>query len=519
MSTSPGALAPLLRSELDKADAFDVAAKQFLLSAGPTIDTPSTGRTVSSAYEHLRNAAEYAEEHLLLQRAIKRFYVRNLFVLRRDPADIGNELLSELILAGYLENGRVSEGVAREITVRTQQYLSAHTVLASGHKDAAKDWVLACLSSEIEMLLRPHFRYRAVLATAFQYFLSAIPRTDFAHYKESANYELCLYIAIHEALLKSDIDALRYDVCDLYQVTPQNPQLFASTNTHVDQLAGCELTSRLKRVVRREGAPLRVLKGMAQTRPDMATLLANPADFMTAYRDQTAYEYAQVQKRLDVGLRKSIVFLIITKMLIGAAIEVPFDLWKHGRIIWLPLVINLLFPPVYLALLRLGVRPPTARNAELLAVRTEQILFTGQWSRVAVPPRLAITPLRQILYTVVFSVPVALMFAALYALHFNILQMAIFLVFFSTASSLALRLHSQVRELELERRSSGLLASIIDFLTLPFVAVGQWLGSKYRQLNLVARVLDVVIEMPLKTIIRLVQQWIRFFDEQRDRLS
>jgi len=34
------------------------------------------GGLVTAAYEQLRNAAEYADEHLLLQKAIKRFYKR-----------------------------------------------------------------------------------------------------------------------------------------------------------------------------------------------------------------------------------------------------------------------------------------------------------------------------------------------------------------------------------------------------------------------------------------------------------
>ncbi|MGB4799915.1 MAG: hypothetical protein WBP03_00115, partial [Candidatus Saccharimonadales bacterium] len=101
---------------------------------------------------------------------------------------------------------------------------------------------------------------------------------------------------------------------------------------------------------------------------------------------------------------------------------------------------------------------------------------------------------------------------------FNVLQMAIFLVFFSTASSLGFRLGALVRELEIVRRPNGFVTSLFDFFYWPFVVGGQWLSSKYSQLNVVARFLDIMIELPLKTVLRLVRQWARFLDERREQL-
>ena len=68
------------------------------------------GATLTAAYEQLRNAAEYTEEHVLLQRAIRRFY-RRLFMLRDEKriAGSGEELIIELTQAGYLLNDTVSE--------------------------------------------------------------------------------------------------------------------------------------------------------------------------------------------------------------------------------------------------------------------------------------------------------------------------------------------------------------------------------------------------------------------------
>lgn len=519
MSTLAGPLSPLLQAELARADAVDVAATQQLLAGDALFDVPNVGQTLSSAYEYLRNAAEYAEEHLLLQRSIKRFYQRNLFVVHRQAATLGSELVSELILAGYIPNGSLKTTALPTINSLALRYVEAYDhAVPSVSAETAKDWAIACLSSEIEMLLHPHHRYRALLAVAFQEFLSTIDRQSVSQTTDAADYELSLYIALHESLLKSDIDAIRYDICNLYGIAPENAD-FATVNAQLDRLMNSSLVGDLRRLVQRNAAHLRVLKGMLQDKSDLGTLVADAAQFLVAYRNQTAYEYVQLKRRLDVGLKRSVAFLVVTKVLIGVAVEIPYDLLTRGSIVWLPLIINLLFPPLYIVLLRLTIRLPSAHNAEVLAQQIETALYKGDQRVLVIPRKRPISPSRQVLYTVLFAVPIALLVALLYALSFNVLQMVIFVVFFSTASSLALRLANQVREFEVERPSSGLLRSVIDFLTLPFVAMGQWLSRQYRQFNIVARVLDVVIEMPLKMVVRLLQQWIRFFDEQRDRLS
>jgi len=96
-------------------------------------------------------------------------------------------------------------------------------------------------------------------------------------------------------------------------------------------------------------------------------------------------------------------------------------------------------------------------------------------------------------------------------------QAVIFFVFLSTASFLGFRLSTMVRELEV-LSSTNTLSAIRDFFYLPFILVGQWLSSKYARINAVAFVLDIAIELPLKTVLRLIRQWARFINEKHDQL-
>jgi hypothetical protein len=515
----PVLLRPLLIDELIARHHQDLAA-HAARSAGSPIEVPATGTTLSTAYEQLRNAAEYAEEHLLLQRAIKRFYRLNWFVGKRQTNTLGRELIVELVQAGYLQNGSVgADGVAKLDTLFSQ-YVAAYENLRTAKigRDTAIEWVLACLSVEVESFLTPHNRRYAVALFAYQYFLQTIDRDRFTDWPDGESYELCLYIAIHQALLKSDIDRVRFTLLSLYRISLADAAAFSRFNQHIDQLCTSELTAQLRRIVSRHGAPHRILKSLIDDQPSLAELLPHEQQCMDAYRSQITQEYARIQQRLNRGLIKSVIFIIITKSLIGISIEVPYDLLVHGKISWVPLGVNLLFPPVYMALLRTAIRMPSPSNTQALVKAAHTMLFTNTLPQLYIPAHRTISVVRQLLYTVLFAIPIAISVVILYALHFNILQMIIFFLFFSTASSLGFRLASLVRELEVSGRSSGFLTSLLDFFYLPFIMVGQWLSRKYSRLNIVARFLDVAIELPLKALLRLVRQWIRFLDERRESL-
>ena len=106
----------------------------------------------------------------------------------------------------------------------------------------------------------------------------------------------------------------------------------------------------------------------------------------------------------------------------------------------------------------------------------------------------------------------------LYKLQFNIVQGIIFFVFLSTASFLAFRLSNQIREIEATHSSQGSLALLRDILYMPFIYVGQQISYRYSKVNIVATFLDILIELPLKTILRLARQWTQFLNSKKDEL-
>jgi len=498
---------------------YDDAVRRQLTS-GELMQVGTTGKVLANAYEQLRNATEYADGNITLQRAIRRFYKRTLLLTHHKPEVIGQELITELIVSGYLQDGTMGTHAAGMIASLVSEHLELFKRMRaskSGQRHAA-DWTLSVLSARTYNLLVPHASDLAIASYACQYFLDELPRDAFIETdKDAANYTDALYVAVHQALLQSDIDAVRTDLLRIHNVGSEHIREYIHWNEYALELYTSPLTMRIKRAVLRNGAPFRILRSLAAARP-VDEIIADREQFLRAYQEQISIEYRRINTRLNSGVLKSISFLFLTKMIIGLGIEVPFDRYMYGHIIVVPLAINLLFPPLYMATMRLGISMPSTRNAQATTRFMDQLLY-GPIAPMAALPR---SPSKRvgarIGYSIFFLVPFAIMYFVLRALDFNILQMGIFLIFFSTASFLGFRLSLMVRELRITRRPARVLSMLRDLFYLPFILVGQWLASRYAQVNVIGEIFDLMIELPLKTVLSLIRQWIRFLSDTHEEL-
>ncbi|HET8883970.1 MAG TPA: hypothetical protein VFM68_00685, partial [Candidatus Saccharimonadales bacterium] len=286
----------------------------------------------------------------------------------------------------------------------------------------------------------------------------------------------------------------------------------------IDALFDADITDKLFRIVTRRGAPLRVFRRMLNEQEDVESLLRTKSQFLSNFEAQTNTEYDSISQRINRGIIKSVIFLVITKVIIGLAIEVPYDYAVYGQLLWLPLLINLLFPPVYMILLRLTLVLPGYANTSALVDRIEAI-FYGQPQQYLVrrkSGRFGAT--FNIAYAAVIIAVFSLVSWWLFSLGFTVVHLLIFFIFLSTASFLGFRLSRMVRDIEVVDADQNSVTFVRDVLYMPFVVVGRWLSEKYAQVNLVATLLDMIIELPLKTVLRLIRQWGAFINSKKDEL-
>lgn len=497
--------------------------EQAALADAQTINVAGVGHVVSAAYEQLRNAAEYTQEHLLRQKAIRRFYVRNLqfFAHNSVGRSIAEELIVELTQAGYIDNNSLPIETTDHLHRIVSEYYQIFWQLKNSgiSRDAAREWVLQLLSVQTERLIETDPKMDTYVRFAFHHYQATLPKEAFlAEDSDQADYEPCLYVAVHKALLKSDMANVRYDMMQLYALNTDNIAAYIAFHKNIDRLFQAGLTDRLTRHINKYGAPLRVLKSLIEENDKLDDLLLDRKRFLAAYEAQITQEYEAARNKVNKGLMKSIIFLLITKTLIGMAIEIPYDILVVGSIAVLPLVVNLFSPIIYMMLLGLGLGLPGETNTRAIREYMDTMLYSSGDTK-SLYPNMKKTGYSRgftIVYTVLIIMILGLVIKLLADLHFNVVQGVIFFIFFATASFLGFRLSRIIREMELVVTKQSFVASVRDFIYMPFILLGQWLSEKYQKVNIIALILDTAIELPLKTILRLVRQWTSFISEKRD---
>ncbi len=475
------------------------------------VHVTGAGRTLTFAYEQLRNAAEYAEDHLL-QYAIKRFY--NRVFLSRDGELVknsGEELIVELTMAGYLQNDTVNTDTIVQINNLAFDYYNSQL------KYGRDSWGLDILSVEVEQLLLINLKRDIFAHFVYEYFLKIINPKKAIGYKVQ-NFEILLFVAVYRILFKFDDSAVRSVILKRYQ---QKPSLssFRQTNEMIDKVLVSKSLDKITRLVNRQSAPFRILWKMVDRDQDVKQLFNSRENFLSLFKQQIDNEYGQIEKRINKGIIKSVIFLIITKILIGIAIEVPYDFAMKGVVSWLPLTINLLFPPIFMVLLRFTLQLPSNANEQSLIEIVDNLIYGDDQSiAISKQPRAGLGTKFNIAYAL-FSVLVFGGIALLlYSIGFEWLHLIVFYVFLSAASFLGFRLSRIIREVEIGEGQQSGIAIVRDFFYLPFVIVGRWISEKYAQVNIVALILDVVIELPLKTILHLIRQWGIFIANKKDEI-
>lgn len=496
--------------------------RQALIAHAEKINVVGAGGALTAAYEQLRNAAENTEEHLLLQNAIRRFY-RQLFVTRDEEliARSGSEVAVELTLAGYLPNDYLTREQIDAISELARTHYHAYERIQADRTlsaDRSSKWALDVLAVKVEHLLNDHGREAALIEFAYSELETTLTaQSTLGH--ETQDFGVLLFISLQRVLLKHNEAAIRTALIERYGVPIAPLDAYVSFNKRLDALIEADDTDKLSHVVDRLAPPLRILRRMIDERPNLPDLLANSDNFLEEYEKQVTAEYERVGRRINRAIIRSVIFLIITKVLIGVAIEVPYDLWAHGEILWLPLTINLLFPPLYMFALRATHQLPGHANTVALTERIESMLYGDENT-------IKKSAIRSRGHSAVFSIAYGLTSVIVFAgaaygllqLQFSFVHIAIFFVFLSAASFLGFRLSRLIREIEVVRSAQNGMTFIRDLLYLPFVVVGRWMSDKYSRVNIVTIVLDMLIELPLKTVLRLIRQWNAFIDDRKDRI-
>ena len=242
--------------------------------------------------------------------------------------------------------------------------------------DRAQQWILEVLSVRSEQVLNNPIRLLSFANFAYTHFTDKVDINEFipeGEYIDPSDYPKLLYISIHRALLKSDDANIRNALLGFYSISTSELTSFIEFNKNYDLISNSKASAKVSRLINRNGAPLRVIRSaFFNENSDISSVdIHNKEKTLNTVNSQVELDYGQVKRGLRLGVIKSIIFLFITKAIIGIIIEIPYDLFMTGAIIVLPLLVNLVFPPAFIALMALAFKLPSKTNTKAVNNATD----------------------------------------------------------------------------------------------------------------------------------------------------
>lgn len=482
-------------------------------------------------YEKVRNAMDYREDHLLRKNAIYRILKRKFLIekllLNQPEEKVAEQIVYEMIRAGYLKNNQIPKTKINEVLKITQKY---H--LLSQHGDLTQSqylWVLELQACEIEDALCPNHIDQALVKFAFQIMHPRV-LTNRGEIEDKEK-ELQLLISLDRALRKSDNAMLSYKLWNLYYphwINASNDEVIKiALNTgkikqEIEEQLNHPWRKSLNKIIRKHAIVFWTLKDIIAKDPTAASeIFFDETSLELSINKATEARYKDVSKKLRRGVVRSIIYVFFTKMLLALILELPLDLYFKGVIDYATLGINILFPPILMFFVAITIRTPGKKNTQKIIFELKDIIFDkgkAQTFKLKAPRKRSFftSLILDTLYLLVFAVSVYYIFRGLELLEFMWFSALIFIFFLSVVSFFGIRIRRPIQEITIEEKRDNIFTLLIDFLSLPFATVGQWLSFKFSKINIFAFVFDFIIEAPFKIFIEILEDLFSFWREKKE---
>ncbi|MCX6725836.1 MAG: hypothetical protein NT052_00765 [Candidatus Shapirobacteria bacterium] len=502
--------------------------KEFLSANEPRVKVGETLGSIAWVYEKIRSTVDYKGEHLLRRNAIERIIKRLLWDKSKfDSEKVANHLIRELIWARYLKNDTVYKSEIKKIAKILDKYYYL------GFGTQWQSWLLGIASCEIEEELIPNlFHIDAYTQAMYNWFMENFNWQDQNLSPQDKNIQIL--IAIHRALPKSDDSRIRYHLLRIFYQGWDNPNESLLTeikgnlykiHREIEDKINHSVQLRLYRYIQKSTAPFLILEDLVDEDYKQAKeILENPKKLEWKIREICDKRYAQIRERVNRGITRSIIYIFLTKVLLAAIIEIPYEMYFIKRFNYLPISINALIPPILMFLVGLSIKRPNETNTERIIERIKGFVYPKQneekssFSMIQSQQRTALNKAFSFFYGIFFIVLMGALAYGLMKLNFNVVSALIFFIFLSMVLLLGYRVRFTASELMVVSEKEGFFAQMFSNLTLPFLRLGFWISRGLSKLNFLTIILDFIIEAPLKIIIEVVDEWTSFIREKKEEL-
>ena len=499
----------------------------------------SVSQTVSFfalAYEKVRNAVEFREDHLILRAAIERIMKRRLS-LNPDGKNEAENLIRELLWARYFDNGSLGAEDVNKAQAIIDRYVLLRNQVVVGREiemqQFLNQFLLDLLTAELEETLKPESATRQASCTFFiyqvlrkkikiegltdqqkdAYFLVAIEKVYGKSDQAYQRYHL--FVTLYRALSLYSIDELKKLGSQLSTIFKRIDDMI--TNAYVDNLV---------KFTRKQLPPFLILFEILKNKLNQADVILTNKEKLWNTVDLTCREkYQQLGSRITNLAIKSFIYILLTKMLFALILEYPLSIYLYGEANNMSIAINSIFPPILMVIILAFFRVPGETNTKKIYNRIIEIIDANQSfeTQVAFMPKKsrAKRPILifgfTVFYSLTFIITLTLIYEVLTFLNFNLVSQFIFLFFVSIVTFFSYRIRQIVKELRLEDKEN-IITPLIDFFFMPILSIGKFFSQEIARLNFFIFIFDFLIEAPFKLVFEVVEEWITFVRKRKEEI-
>ncbi len=465
--------------------------------------------TLAKAYETARNALEYRAENLVRRAAIERI-LKRLTLIYKSPEEVAENLLTELKWARYLEQSQTGTARRTELTKILNKYLTYKGVINT-------DWIIKIASAEIEELFNLNKDYHQFTFYAFQVLKQKVNIAN-------ENLDLLIYYAVDKVYAASDPEQIAYHIISLAgqnidkEKMEEGWKLFNLARTST-------LTPRINKFVRRQMPPLVLLRDMYFFSPeDFAALIDNKDAFTKRAEEVLDNQLTLMSGKISTAGIRSVIYIFLTKMVLAFGLEAPLETFIYGHVQILPMVVNLLFPPLIMWGVTSQIRTPSPAEQEMLVNRTYYIVenfddLKNEENALNMETTKNTNNLTYYtfsgLYTFVFVGMFIFIYYLLGLIGFKFFNKFIFVFFMTIIAFFAYRI-SQIASVYSWKDQEKDSSSLKDMFLLPILTIGSRLSQGLTKLNFLGFVFDFILEAPFKIILGFVDDWVQFLSAKKE---
>jgi len=488
---------------------------------------------VAAFYEKIRGVIDWREEHLLRRASIERILKRRLFLgkIREDQA---GPFVLELIRGGYFPNDIIQEAKIQDIQRLLDKYIFilSNSKIIKGEKIKIQlyDWLLSLAACEVEEVLEPNRRERALIEFMEDMMRERITAPEGMQEGEKNTQ---ISIGVQQALFKLDKATISYQLLkqkypDWLNFPPaqfdQVSQDIYSIWENIDKNLNHPLAGRFYQILERYDTPYFILGDIISIDPAKAAENISNPDKLEGFIKES---YSKRLRKLNSRIRKAAIFstisIFLTKILLALAIEIPFDRYTSGHINLQALGLSVIIPPFLMFFIVSTIRPPRKSNLEKVIMETTKIIFATEKRdnyQIKAPRKrgFVLNAIILLFYLATFWASFSLILWGLDKLNFGILSKIIFIVFFSLIFFAGAKIKERSKELTVEEDKGGFFSFLFDSFSLPFLRLGKWLSGQWTKYNVVLVIITALIDMPFQIFTEFLEQWRYFVKEKKEEI-